>query len=216
MKGWVLTLICCLGLLGQALGQGDTSRYFCIKHNLSLLGHLRHPGLHLAVEYAFAPRFSAQLDGGPQFAWRSSSEPTTQSFQGFRLRPALRYYFTEGGYNNYRLFMELLYEYRQTQAGVEGDFQRETPLGSFQQRLVYDFEERRNTFFFNLGIQQASRGGFLWELGGGLGYFFQNSSTGGVPEDARFITNGGWFWRYGPQERFGYSAMMYFSLGYRF
>ncbi len=213
----LLTIGWCLLALGLAKGQRDSLPYLQLKNNVSLLMHPRQPGFHLGLEYGFVPRFSVQLEGGPQLRWQQASEPTTDYFRGFRLRPALRYHLSRSQYNNYTTFLELMYEYRHTKAGIEGDFERFTPLGSYQQRLVYDFREQRQSLFLNLGIQQVFPSGFLWEFGAGLGTFSEERRYGGVPPNARFITNGSWIWQYGRlREEEPFAIMAYISLGYRF
>lgn len=190
---------------------------FLLKNGTSSLLDPIAPSFNLAIEYRLAGRFYAHAEGGPLLPVRYFAEPTTDNLHGYRLRGALRYYVRPPQAGAHAAFLELLYTYQETNARIEGDFFRDTPSGTFGQRLWYDFQQQKQGGYLNAGIQQIYPSGFLFETGFGLGALFRDRRYGAVPPDAIFHTNGSFIWKYN-QEDLGalMGVMVYVNLGYAF
>jgi len=172
-------------------GQSQVTPRFSIKNGTSSLFDPVIPSFNVGFEKYFDNKLSIYLEGGPSLPYRYfTSYPDFNSLWGYRLRLALRYYFTPPQMDDVFYYVELYGSYYQINANIEGDFSRNTDFGFYRQRFNYDADRNRIGTYVNFGFQSIETGGFLIELGLGAGVIRREDEFSDVPPDADFITNG--------------------------
>lgn len=183
---WLLLLLCSPGLRAIAQPVDPAPKFIAKLGALSLLDPVL-PSLNLIGEFQIRGPWYGQLEAGVMLNVDDWVEGlNTRDKSGFRLRPALRYYYQE---QRNRYFMELMFVYRQVEMDLTADFRINPETGvSYNRRLNYTVNSRKISAFFNLGIFDfAINDRLMIELGLGLGAAIQDNEYDGIPEGASII-----------------------------
>lgn len=186
---------------------------FGIKASATTLMAPTLPSLNIGLEYFFTSTLSACLEGGPSL--NLNSRPKINRLRGYRLRAAVRKYMHPSVFDETNYYFELLTTVHRVEASVEGDFRRTTAIGNFRQRLEYDINRNRFGSYINFGLQKIEAGGFMFELGIGMGAERRYNTFSELPEDARFSTNGSNSLEYAPGQdpQWHTGGFIYLNLG---
>lgn len=213
----MLLMYCIQPLLGQEERSGNQPKFIIKNGTTSLLDPII-PTFNIGLEGYLAKNIALYLEGGPALKYRYFfNEPTMNKLNGYRLRAALRYYFDPPVIGDPSFYVELYGSYYRIDANIQGDFRRTTSIGSFEQRLDYDMDRVRSGVYTNVGVQAIDLNRFVIEVGTGIGMIKREESYGGVPEDARFSTNGGNIFGYSQfetNENWVGMIFFYINLGY--
>lgn len=185
------------------------------------LGHFfdpMTPGPHVSYEHRTKGNVYLRHEAGVIFDYNYSDQASLESLHGFRLRNARRKYRNNPGIIRHRHYHEFAFDYRLTNARVEGDFSRIGASGSYSQRITYGIIQ--HSFSLNYIRGFCAIFGEHWQLdfGIGAGLRLNNRNYGEIPEDTYFRTNGSLFWQYGAREpwHLTLSVPMILALGYQF
>ncbi|MEQ8707019.1 MAG: hypothetical protein RIC19_24010 [Phaeodactylibacter sp.] len=179
----IVVLLCSSVFLAQAQPVDPAPKLIAKLGALSLLDPVL-PSLNLMGEVQLGGPWYAQLEGGVILNaddWVEGLK--TSNKKGFRLRPALRYYYQE---QRNRYFMELMLVYRQVEMDITADFWISSETGpSYNRRLTYTVNSRKVSAFYNIGLfEYMASDRLMVELGIGLGATIQDTEFDGIPENA--------------------------------
>ncbi|MBV6653203.1 MAG: hypothetical protein KI786_05580 [Mameliella sp.] len=210
-------LICCFGGMTSAQPLENAPKVIGKFGALSLLDPL-FPSVNLGAEFQLGGPWYGQLEGGLVLNVDDWAEGLViEDKSGFRLRPAIRYYYKE---QRNRYFMELLFVYRQVNMDLRGDFRIVPEVGpSYNQRINYSVDSRKYSFLLNIGFFEYSPNErFVFEVGMGLGGASQDNDYSGIPDNASLIQTSN-IQSFDPDYEttvadFRATGMLYFNLGY--
>lgn len=140
------------------------------------------PSFNLAGEFQISGPWYGQMEAGLILNLEDQVNGlTTNDKSGFRLRPAVRFYYQE---QRNRYFLEFLLVYRQVSMDIDGEFFITPPNELSYNRLVnYAVDSRKLSAFLNVGLFDYSfNERLLVELGMGLGLFGQDNSFSNIPD----------------------------------
>lgn len=216
-----LLILALLGGIHFVFGQDsipETGPDLAIKNGTSKIFNPAIPSVTLGLEYYTVKGFSIHVEGGPAIKYRFlTTKPTFDKFNGYRLNLAIRKYFRPVIFHHTEYFVEVQGSLFNLDATIAGDFRRSNEFGSYEQRFYYDMERNRTGIFGNFGFQSIEKGGFTLELGMGIGALWKQDRYSGVPDDARFITNGSSFFEYDNYLEDGewlLAPLLYINMGY--
>ncbi|WP_282784917.1 hypothetical protein [Phaeodactylibacter xiamenensis] len=140
------------------------------------------PSFNLAGEFQISGRWYGQMEAGLILNLEDQVDGLrTGDKSGFRLRPAVRFYYQE---QRNRYFLEFLLVYRQVSMDIDGEFWIAPPNELSYNRLVnYSVDSRKLSAFLNVGLFDHSfNERLLVELGMGLGLTGQDNSFSNIPD----------------------------------
>lgn len=214
---WTVSLLCSAAFLVQAQPVDPAPKLVAKLGALSLLDPVL-PSLNVMGEMQLKGPWYGQMEAGVILNLNDQLDGLdTKNRSGFRLRPALRYYYEE---QRNRYFMELLLVYRQMAMDIEGQFRVFPETGPSYNRLAtYTVDSRKFSVCFNVGLFDYSLNDrFVIELGMGLGAAVLDKEFSNIPENASVIRNS-IIEAYYPDSGtnvadLSVTGMVYFNIGY--